>query len=1019
MTSKINQLTFDEGLEERLNFFVEEFESARERHPKVDVAEFLPSEDDKHYAVIGAELLRVDLQVRWERGNPLSLPEYERRFGQILTNRDHFSDLAFEDYRMRRIAGQQIQPADYHTRYGIDTNGWPRLGDSTVRVQSQAAPTIYNRRTDGRVDTSQVVPQTGDRFLDFDLLCELGTGAFSRVFLAEQSDLANRHVVLKITPAKSSEAQQLARLQHANIVPIHSVHCQSESFAICMPYFGPCTLNDALQQSRREESLPKSGDFFAKVIQSKQAAMNRAIAHVNGKNRTRYVERPAVSRSRVEFFQSTSYVHACVAICRQIAEGLRHAHKQGIAHRDLKPANVLLASDGTVMLLDFNLSDELESENALSFVGGTLPYAAPEHLQSILSGERAGHQSDLYSMGVVLYELLTGHLPFPARTGSEELAIREMISDRRTASISVRETNSSVPRDIESIVRHLLEPDIEQRYQNADQICDDLQRHLDNRPLRFAADHSIPERIRKWARRHPRLSSSAVIGTAAIVMLIFLSAVGFLQWRRARDAELASAIGRLERRLPEIRAYTTIPGSDLSLIDRGLAIANESLIPFDRWRRPTAGGNEDFAQVARFLQQRDIGASDRLGECLYLIANAHLLKASSNFDQESRSKLLDKAARFNQQAAALTVDALQMAVADQAADIQRIRSHDNVVASVRRATGGGMLDAITLIRNRRAKEAIPLLEGLRDEEPFDLSRWFLLGNCYAACERYSEAEACFTTCAVMWSDLPLGFFQRGLCRLKMDRFPEAEGDFSEAFRRNPNLVSALINRSIARREQKKYRPACDDLDQALELDAPQTRIYFMRAELRKILGDDAGAKADYQVGMQTEPADEQSFIRRAMAFIRRNPGQAIDDLKAAAAINPRSYAAYRNLAYIYGERLNRPKDAIEILNGMEAWSPAPQEEIISRAVMYARMDDRNAAVRNAEKALQLTRAPKTVFQAACVYANTSRTNPADRAVAMALLAEAIGGDANWKKVAATDADLDPLREHDDFAALIH
>ena len=968
MMAENNQVSFDEDLEEQLNFFVEEFESSRERIPSVDVADFMPPDSDKYYLPIGAELLRVDLQSSWEHGVPVSLAEYQRRFPRILSDRDHRADLAFEEYRMRRIAGEQVDPSEYAAAYEINTDGWPQVHDSTVRIRSESEPTVY----DGASSTQRTLPDAGDHFAGFDLLCELGTGAFSRAFVALQPGLANRTIALKITPTKNSEAQQLAKLQHTNIVPIHSVHEQEDAFGICMPYFGPCTLNDALQMMRRQKSVPKDGSFFADALVARQLEINRALALSDNRTDTQ----PNLSLNS-QSFQSQSYINACVMICRQIAEGLRHAHQQGVAHRDLKPANVLLANHGPVMLLDFNLSDDTENGIEQSCVGGTLPYAAPEHLQSIISGERSVKETDLYSVGVILYEMLTGYLPFPSRIGTEELVIREMIVDRQSDAVSVRSHNPDAPAGIEAIVQRLLAPNMADRYQNAGQLCEDLQRHLDDRPLRLAANTSLVERLQKWARRHPRLSSTAVIGTIASVLVLVISMAGFYQWRTARDADLRNVIENIERTLPQIRAYTSIPGVDQTLVDRGLAMASNAMEPLQRWNITPDMDGDEFAEVARRMSARRIGNAECLGECLFLMANAHLLTAQN--DPNARERALDAADLFNQRAADLASDENQVAIARQAAHIKQLRvGNSTIVTQVQDGNGETLLDAISLIRERQFQEALPLLEKLRSEEPFDLSQWFLLGNCYAACERYSEAEGCFTTCAVMWSESHLAFFQRGLCRLKMEQYAAAEDDFTRALDHDSHLIAALINRAIARREQEKHQLACGDLDRAIELRAPQTRIYFMRSELRKLLGDKEGARADYRIAMETPPTDEQSYIRRAMSLIRRNPDLAIEDLKAAIATNPRSYPAHRNLAFVYGERLKQPTDAIEVLDGMKTWSPHPHEELISIAVMYSRLDDRDSAIAHCEQALQITRAPKTLFQAACVYSNTARTIPADK-----------------------------------------
>ncbi|MCA9797851.1 MAG: protein kinase, partial [Candidatus Eremiobacteraeota bacterium] len=127
-------------------------------------------------------------------------------------------------------------------------------------------------------------------------------------------------------------------------------------------------------------------------------------------------EAASVVPALAETLRGASYVEAAVWVASQLVAGLAHAHARGIVHRDVKPANVLISDDGTPMLLDFNLSDEAVVHGGQSLVvGGTLPYMAPEQLAAVSDGRRLAPQADLYAVGVILYELLTGERPYPDR----------------------------------------------------------------------------------------------------------------------------------------------------------------------------------------------------------------------------------------------------------------------------------------------------------------------------------------------------------------------------------------------------------------------------------------------------------------------------------------------------------------------------------------------------------------------------------------------------------------------------
>ena len=591
----------------------------------------MPSEQDVDYGTIGIELLRVDMQVGWGRNQPTSLREYQARYPKLLQDVDRLAELAFEEYRMRRIAGQQVTPEFYSKRYSVQTGEWPRVGDSTVRIKSAAANTVFEhipspasaRTADLRSDQNTEqdarqkqtitdgtgndvaaqltkvrhektdLPQVGDRFSGFDLLCEIGVGAFAHVFLAKQHDLANRHVVLKITASPNTEPQQLARLQHTHVVPINSVHHASGLQAVCMPYFGPCTLNDALQyiQDRAATSdtaIPDTSAVFASSREARTSEVKERLGPLSSEHTTGAASRPSRRDFEIADRCATAstpegYVDACVHIGWQIARALNHAHSQGIVHRDLKPANVLLADHGPTMLLDFNLSDEPEFNRTASFnVGGTLPYAAPENLESLINGRRVGIEADLYSLGVILYQLLTLHLPFPVRPGTSDLTIREMICDRKSGAVAADKYNSNLPPSLIALVEKLLSNNPRDRYQNADELSDDLRRHLEHRPLRHVPNLSLLERMRKWRRRHPVLASTAVLATLSLGTIAILLGFMFASVRASRQLRLDSIVADVEQAVPSVRAYTSVPNSDLQLLERGLVTARQAIRPLER-----------------------------------------------------------------------------------------------------------------------------------------------------------------------------------------------------------------------------------------------------------------------------------------------------------------------------------------------------------------------------------------------------------------------------------------------------
>ena len=452
-----------------LDDFVRAYEAAWASVERADLRAFLPGPDHPLYVSVMREVVRVDLQFRWDRGQPRPLEDYRSWFPELFSDRESLHAITFEDYRLRRQLGENVTPAEYERRFGVDVTTWPGLHQAAVgsdpagAARSPECPrdgcrTWVRPAVGGGTDRSDLasgparpddaagcpcskvredspdhsgvfdephrseraiagahdqamtaMPRVGSEFLGFRLLAELGSGTFGRVYLALQGRLADRLVVLKIAPHLFDESRTLAQLQHTHIMPIYSVH-QADAFqAVCMPFLGTTTLADLLTDLRQRPALPDSGKYLLDQIKA------RARLRVGATGFSRVdpgLPGPAEARHPLE---SLNYVDGILWLATRLADGLAHAHGRGIVHRDVKPANVLLTDDGVPMLLDFNLSEDTKLDRSASAArtGGTLRYMAPEQLAA--SQTESGHgdeRTDVYSFGVILHELLTGRHPF-------------------------------------------------------------------------------------------------------------------------------------------------------------------------------------------------------------------------------------------------------------------------------------------------------------------------------------------------------------------------------------------------------------------------------------------------------------------------------------------------------------------------------------------------------------------------------------------------------------------------------
>jgi WD40 repeat protein len=400
-------------------------------------------------------------------------------------------ELVVLDVYHRRRRGEDCQLDEYRARFPALDAAW------LAGAVAEAAPpaeggTVAEARCPG--ETAEVTPPDArlPSFGDYELLEEVGRGGMGVVYRARQKSL-ERVVALKMVLAGEhagpqelarfrSEAAALARLQHPNIVQIHEVGAHDGR-----PYFS-MEFVDGPSLAQRLDGAPLPGREAARLVQTLAGA-----------------------------------VHA--------------AHGKGVVHRDLKPANVLLAADGTPKVTDFGLAKRLDAPGGATQSGaivGTPSYMAPE--QAAGRSKDIGPPVDVYALGALLYELLTGRPPFRAPTAVDTLVLVQTAEP-----VPPSRLQPGVPPDLETVCLSCLQKDPARRYASAQALGDDLRRFLAGEPI-WARPVRVWERAVKWVRRHPAPAALILVsGLAALALVGVVVAWSYSTRLAATNAELESA----------------------------------------------------------------------------------------------------------------------------------------------------------------------------------------------------------------------------------------------------------------------------------------------------------------------------------------------------------------------------------------------------------------------------------------------------------------------------------------------
>ncbi|MHB8952099.1 MAG: protein kinase domain-containing protein [Pirellulaceae bacterium] len=511
-----------------------------------------------------------------------------------------------EELAERYRRGERPPLSEYAERYPEYAEQIRDLFPALLMMEN-LKPVSEDRVPDSSPHLTATTPMT---IGEYRIIREVGRGGMGIVYEAEQVSLG-RHVALKVLPKEmltngkhrrrfELEARAAARLHHTNIVPVFGVGEHHGQLYYVMQFIQGLALDVVLEDLRRLKVRP---DSTSAVLQGREMCVSRpdvsaadlaqslmtgGFGPLTEPARSDHQEQvqihitlvpgsdasatsapncplsTAVDTGRpgdtVSLSSSSAvlsggnprlgdkstkrqtYWQSVAQIGIQVAEALDYAHAQGVMHRDIKPANLLLDMHGTVWVTDFGLA-KLADGHGLTQTGdilGTLRYMAPETFKG-----QANARSELYSLGLTLYELLALRPAFD-EARRETLIDRVMNAEVEPLGI----VNVQIPRDLQTIVHKAIDRDPAHRYATARELAEDLQRFVEDEPIR-ARRISLYEYVLRWSRRNKGLAASIL--TVAVLLLVINISGPLFTWRLARlNSELRQSQGKLSKAVNDL-----------------------------------------------------------------------------------------------------------------------------------------------------------------------------------------------------------------------------------------------------------------------------------------------------------------------------------------------------------------------------------------------------------------------------------------------------------------------------------
>lgn len=744
------------------------------------------------------------------------------------------------------------------------------------------------------------------RLGDYQIQRQIGRGGMGIVYEAEQVSL-RRKVAVKVLPVAATwddhrlqrfqnEAQAVARLHHQNIVPVYTVGCEHGVHYFAMQYLEGQTLADIIAALREPDlrhvclsglqPVPTPVDGNALTCPFEPQSDSRPSSQPPEPAVRSHEPEATVVTSPAGVWQSRQFYQFVANAGLQAAQALEHAHHHSVIHRDIKPGNLLVEPSGHLWITDFGIA-RFPGDAAETTTGdmlGTARYMSPEQAKS--QNSLVDHRSDIYSLGVTLYELLTLQ---PAVDGQNVQEILRQIGEcepRRP-----RRLSRAIPEDLETIVLKAIAKSPLQRYASAQHMADDLQRFLNDEPV-WAKRPSWARVGMSFLRRHRRPVIAALVSAVSVALLL-----GAIVMCTPRP-DSALIIAHREADLGAERMAAGKYADAIDHLSRALALApaNERTW-LDRAECFTQTGN--FAQAYEDLNQalnlrRDLPTLYRRAVIAAKLARWE--EVASDFGELYRSGLTADPTSLDLFAFPRGYVAEQLKVHPEAAwlwvasAVQKFRGND---------TAGAMKDLL------HASELAPD------------AHWVLGQLGWLRLERYEmdEAIAALSRAIRLQQDCAAYWAYRAAARGYFGQFDDALSDVEQAIQLAPHEAVPLQIRGRLRAKSGATELAIADFQASLELDpngGEQMWPYFVNVIRRR-----GTTEADRHFAREFLQRNPNLALARAhwgnVCLYAGQTDEAIAHLLAAGQMAPHDQFVKRQL-FIALLTLNDLPRAIEILH---------------------------------------------------------------------------------------------------------